>query len=224
VIAPLFSTNPGGTDPGPGLLAPAVVAAVVAGCISLVTLWFNHRRDRLERQRELLADAFAACQAYKEFPFRVRRRAGGEKTVDERIRLNSALSDTQAKLNEYSARLRVEAPRVAGAYTALVAELKRIAGPEISRAWDTLPADDDAAMHVTDIDLSGLAGAEDCFLTAVEAHLSLARRARQRLPGMFSRRESKPPTPSALKWSTDGTAAPAASPTSSPDEASPPPG
>jgi hypothetical protein len=194
VIASLFQTN-SAAEPGPGLIAPAVVAAVVAGCVSLVTLWFNHRRDRLERQRQLLADAFAACQDYKEFPFRVRRRAGGEKSVDERIRLNNALSDIQAELNGYGARLRVEAPRVAPSYAALVLELRRIAGSEISRAWDAPPSENDAAMHVTDVDLSGIAGAENAYLVSVEAHLSGSRRVRQRVHRLVRRKDGTPIAP-----------------------------
>lgn len=160
------------TEPSPWI-GPAIVAAAVSGLVALVTIGLNARQARMERQRQVFADAFAACQLYKEFPYRVRRRRSGKADADaDRTRLTTELSDVQARLNDYKARLRVEAPRVGDAFVHLVAETRRIAGAEVRRSWDLPPTDGDA-VSIQDIDLSAIGPAEDCFLRAVAGHLSV---------------------------------------------------
>lgn len=147
----------------------ALVAALVAAAVSLTALWWNSRQARLDRQRELFAEAFATVAEYREFPFIVRRR---DSTGTDRSTIHRDLSKVQAKLHRYEAMLRVEAPTVAAAYSKLVEETRRVAGAEISRAWDLPAPQDHQGMHVRDIDLSPLEPYETAYLQAVSQHLS----------------------------------------------------
>ncbi|MDP9333597.1 MAG: hypothetical protein M3Q30_09850 [Actinomycetota bacterium] len=154
-----------------GLWGPALVSALIAGGIALFTLAVNQQRARKDRQRELFADAFAVVTEYREYPFIVRRR--NEQGVDRQV-IARDLSGVQARLNQYVARLRIEAPRVGRAYAQLVRETRRVAGAETSRSWDTEPPGVAGSMHVRDIDLTELDGADATFLVEVADHLAFA--------------------------------------------------
>jgi hypothetical protein len=69
--------------------------------------------------------------------------------------------------------IRVEAPSVSGSYSALVAETRRIAGPQISAGWDQPPAETDDGVHVADVNVDGLEPFDERFLEAVGDHLGL---------------------------------------------------
>jgi hypothetical protein len=157
---------------GPSLLQSTVVAALVAGAVSLSALWVAGRRARQDRQRQLFAAAFEACIAYREFPYIVRRRRGDDAAA-ERVRISGELSEVQRRLESYKAMIRVEAPSVSGSYSALVAETRRIAGPQISAGWDQPPAETDDGVHVADVNVDGLEPFDDRFLEAVGDHLGL---------------------------------------------------
>lgn len=159
------------------LWGPTLVAALIAGGIALFSLAANQQRARKDRQRELFGNAFAAVTEYREYPFVVRRR--DEQGLDRQV-IARELSGVQAKLNQYIARLQIEAPRVGRAYSQLVRETRRIAGAEISRSWDTEPQGGVGSMHVRDIDLTALDGADKKFLSEVADHLAP-------LPGSFRR-------------------------------------
>ena len=152
-----------------GLWGPALVSALIAGGIALFTFAVNHQRARKDRQRELFANAFAVVTEYREYPFIVRRR---DEQGTDRQTITRDLSVVQARLNQYIARLRIEAPRVGRAYEQLVRATRRVAGAEISRSWDTEPPGTEGSMHVRDIDLTELDGADTTFL--VEAADQLA--------------------------------------------------
>ena len=113
---------------------PAVIAAAIAGTIAIITLVVNGRRVRSDRQRELFGAAFGDVASYCEFPYIVRRRRH-DLPEEERIRITTELSEVQRKLNHNRAVLRVEAPRVARAYTDLVEATRRIAGSAIHAGW-----------------------------------------------------------------------------------------
>jgi hypothetical protein len=176
--------------PDPWWVAPAIIAAVIAGVIAVVTLMVNGRRARADRQRELLGDAFGDVSSYCEYPYIVRRRRHDE-PEQERLRITTGLSEVQRKLNHNRAVLRVEAPRVARAYDALVAATRRVAGASIHEGWNT-PITADTGVHVTDVDLTGIKPFEDAYLTAVADHLALlpwcVRNAARRLANQVSRR------------------------------------
>jgi hypothetical protein len=159
-------------DLGTSLLGSTVVAAVIAAIVALVTLSWNARRDRQDRQRKVFAEAFEACVTYREFPYIVRRRNADDLPA-ERARITSDLSRLQARLDSFNAILRVEAPRVGAAYVMLVAETRRVAGPHISAAWDLPPLATDGDVHVEGIDYAPLRPFDGVYLSEVSDHLSL---------------------------------------------------
>ncbi len=162
----MIATNT--TNPWVG---PAIVAAVVSGVVALVTVALAGRRERKDRHRILLADAFAKCQMYKEFPFIVRRRRSDDEAAADRSRISQELNLVQVALNDYKARLKVETPYIAAAYEALVGATRRVAGAEIHRSWDLAPTAGDG-QHITDVDLAELGVWESHYLEHVKDHLS----------------------------------------------------
>lgn len=152
------------------IAAPAIVAAVVAAAVSLTTFALAGRRARLDRQRQLFAEAFEAVTEYREYPFIVRRRRE-DALAEERARISSELSKVQAKLNSYRARLRVEAPRVGARYAELVDTTRRVAGAMIRDAWNAEPVEADAQMHAPALDFTELDACDNRFLEAVSDHL-----------------------------------------------------
>lgn len=147
-------------DPSPSLVDSTLVAAVVAAAVALAALWWNSRRDRQNRQRQLFAEAFEACMLYREFPFIVRRR-NADDLVAERARITSELSRLQVRLDSGKALIRVEAPRVGAAYEDLVRETRRVAGPKIRKAWDEPALAADADVHTEGIDFADLKPFDD---------------------------------------------------------------
>jgi hypothetical protein len=162
------------TDAGAGAsgwVAPTIVIAIVALAVSLATFLLSGRRARLDRQRQVFADAFSAVAEYREYPFIVRRRdpAG---PAQERKRISSDLSQVQARLNGFSARLRVEDPYVGARYADLVAATRRVAGKFIREAWNSEAVAVDAQIHSPAWDMSELDAYEDAYLVAVADHLA----------------------------------------------------
>jgi len=157
----------------PWWVAPAVIAAVIAGMVATVTLMVNGRRARADRQRQLFGAAFADITCYCEFPYIVRRRRH-DAPEEERVRISTQLSEVQRKLNHNRAVLRVEAPRVARSYGKLVDTTRLVAGAAIREGWNLAPITADTAVHVTDVDLSTIAPFEDAYLEAVADHLALS--------------------------------------------------
>ncbi len=155
----------------PWWIAPAIVAAVIAAAIALITLLVNGRRARADRQRQLFGAAFGDIASYCEFPYVVRRRRH-DRPDEERIRISTELSDVQRKLNHHRAVLRVESPRVARAYSDLIDATRQIAGSAIRDGWDR-PAATGSSAHVGNVDLSEMRPREDCYLTAVADHLAI---------------------------------------------------
>lgn len=151
-------------------VGPAIIAAAVAGVVSLAAIWLNGRLARLDRQRQLFAAAFAACQTYKEYPYIVRRRRRDKEAAADKTRISTDLSGVQQSLNQHVAMLRVEAPAVGEAYKTLVGATRRIAGTEISRNWEA-PAPAGEGMSIPDIVLDGMEEYEDAYLDAVQKHL-----------------------------------------------------
>jgi hypothetical protein len=163
--------------------APAIVAAIVAAAVSLTTFGLAGRRARLDRQRQLFAEAFEAVMEYREYPFIVLRRSKDE-PAKERARISGDLSTVQARLNGFMARLRVEAPYVGDRYAALVSATRRIAGPMITQAWNAEPLEDDTQVHNPGWDFSELDTDDDAYVRAVADHLGwLYAPARRKLRG-----------------------------------------
>jgi hypothetical protein len=184
VIDPIILAGTSTDSAATELLAPAIVAAIVAGAVSLLTFVAEGRRTRLDRQRQVFADAFEAVMEYREYPFIVRRRSD-EEPARERQRISSELSGTQAKLNAFKARLLVENRSIGIIYADLVRETRRVAGGFIREAWDSAPVLDDADMHAPPYDFRPLDRYDNAYLEAVAAHLDWRpwRRPRSPAPG-----------------------------------------
>lgn len=151
-------------------VAPTIVVSIVALGVSVATFVLAGRRARLERQRQVFADALDAVMTYREYPFIVYRRNGDEPTR-ERQRISADLSALQAKLNGFQGRLRVEDGFVGQRYAELVGATRRVAGPMITEAWNRDPAPLDSRVHNPGWDFSALDPHDDAFLLAVADHL-----------------------------------------------------
>jgi hypothetical protein len=150
--------------------APTIVISILALVVSLATFFLAGRRGRLDRQRQVFADALDAVMTYREYPFIVFRRNADE-PAKERQRISTGLSELQAKLNGLQGRLRVEDSYVEARYVELVAATRRIAGPLITDAWNRDPAAADAQVQNPGWDFSGLDAYDDAYLRAVADHL-----------------------------------------------------
>jgi len=151
-------------------VAPTIVLAILALAVSLATFFLAGRRARLDRQRQVFADAFEAVMEYREYPFIVRRRSP-EEPAKERQRISGDLSRLQAKLNAFKARLLIEDPYVGQRYAALVTKTKHVAGAMIKAGWDNEPVAEDAATHAPAYDFSELQPLDEAYLRAVADHL-----------------------------------------------------
>ncbi len=154
----------------------AVMAAATGGAISLLALALNaiisNRRERISRQRQEFSKAFAACVAYEEFPYIVKRRRS-DVPQDERVRISSELSIIQREIAYYSAWLATESKNVSKVYENLVAQLREITGAKIREAWLTPPIDSDSGMNMPGLGLSTLKPLKEAYLLEVTYHLSV---------------------------------------------------
>ncbi len=149
-----------------------IAALPVVG--SLVVLAVTRVADAKARRRETFARAFAACQAYREFPYVVRRR-GTRDPEGERLRISGELRGVQQELAFCLGWMTTESKPVASAYRRLVDSLRETAGSEIRKAWESDPVGSDRGMSMV-IDLSAVGAAEEAYLAAVRRQLSFMRR------------------------------------------------
>jgi hypothetical protein len=150
-------------------VAPGVIAATIAAVVAIVTLIAQARRNRVDRQRQVFADAFADVAAYCEYPYIIRRRLDDNA---DRLRITNDLSEVQQRINKHRAILRVESPTVAVAYETLVSTTRSIAGAANRDGWDQPVRGPGDKPNVSDVDLSAIAPAQDAYLQAVADHLS----------------------------------------------------
>jgi len=162
------------TAPSPWI-GPAIVAASIAALVSIITVIVNGVLQRRDRQRQLMAEAYEKVQTYREFIYIVRRRPpdASDKALDERVRISNELSQVQARLNSFRALLKVEVPRVGGAYEELWRNTRRIAGGYIQSAWALPSTLGVGQMNVNDVDLSSLEALDVAYLGVVRAELAL---------------------------------------------------
>ena len=143
------------------------------GVASLIVLAATRFGEAQDRRRKVFGKAFAACRAYYEFPYVVRRR-GRKDGEAERLRISDDLRVVQQDLAYYRGWIGTESKSVARAYVRLVDRLRAVVGPEIRAAWESEPAQSDQDMSFT-IDLSEVIQAEDTYLATVRRHLSFLR-------------------------------------------------
>jgi hypothetical protein len=151
-------------------VAPTIVLSSLALVVSVATFFVAGRRARLDRQRQIFGDAFAAVMAYREYPFIVCRRNPDEASK-ERQRISTDLSDLQAKLNGFKGTLRVEDPYVGERYVELVDATRRVAGAFIKEAWNADAVREDLLIHNPSWDFSELDRYDEAYLRAVADHL-----------------------------------------------------
>jgi hypothetical protein len=169
VSAPILAVAKA-TSSSSAWIAPTIVLSLLALVVSVATFFVAGRRARLDRQRQVFGDAFAAVMAYREYPFMVRRRNQDE-VSKERQRISADLSQLQAKLNGFKAMLRVEDPYVGERYVELVAATRRVVGALIKEAWNTDPVGADSQVHSPSWDFSELDKYDEAYLRAVADHL-----------------------------------------------------
>jgi hypothetical protein len=167
----LAATAVASASTSPGWFTSAILAALVSAAVAIATVAWNGRRNRLDRQRQLFAEALGAVMAYREYVFIVRRRPSDD--AETRHQITSDLSRTQAQLNTFRGQLLIEAPRVGRSYEELVGATRQIVGPLIHEAWDTTPITSDSAVHAPDVDYSPLASYDAAYLSAVADQLSV---------------------------------------------------
>jgi hypothetical protein len=167
--------------------AATLIAAAVAGAVSLIGLWLKGLRDERSRRRQHFAEALTAVVAYQEFPYAIRRRRH-DQPGEERVRLSEALRQVQETLAFHQAWVDLEAQsETAEAYRAFVAATRRVAGGYMRAAWDGEPTSRDEQMNITDIDYSELRRLQAAYLEAVAIDLSPLRRWRGRVQSRRSR-------------------------------------
>jgi len=140
---------------------------------SLVVLAATRAGEAKARRREMFARAFAACQAYREFPYVVRRRGTSDPEA-ERLRISGELRQVQQELAFCVGWMTTESKAVSEAYREFVDSVRAVAGGEIRKAWESEPTGSDRDMSMI-VDLSGIKIAEDSYLAAVRRHLSFIR-------------------------------------------------
>jgi hypothetical protein len=153
------------------LWGDALVAAVVAGLVSLLVTVFDHGRARRDRLREQYADALRAYAAYREFPYVVRRRT--DSGPAERVRISEAFREVQEQLTFAQAWMTLESEAVAREYRKLVDITRDVAGNAIRRAWELSPTTEDQQMNIPEYadDLKRLNAHEDAYIEAARRRL-----------------------------------------------------
>jgi hypothetical protein len=152
--------------------AATLIAAAVSALISLITLWIGGLRQVRERRRKAYAEALAACVAYREFPYAIRRRRA-DAPSEERVRLSETLREVQRELAFNAAWLELEgSAETARAFRELVAETRKVAGGYMHKAWNAPPARADAEMNIARIDYGTIPPLERAYLDEVRQDLA----------------------------------------------------
>jgi hypothetical protein len=126
-----FSWNEGAT------IVAAFGAAAIAAIIAVVGYGRQRKAERRAERATLYGHAIAAVEEYLESSYRIRRR---DDTIESRVAMTSAISDTKTKISLDQALLEMHAPTaVSDAYNAFVAAAQREAGPQMTAAWKAHP-------------------------------------------------------------------------------------
>ncbi len=158
------------------LLSKLLRILVVTVTIPLLLFWVKRIYDesvkRRERRRRTYADALGACLEYKEYVFAIYRRGKKDREA-ERLRISSGLMDVQKRIAHHQAWLMTESKAVSAAYEKLVKCLRKVAGGEMKKAWNTPPITRDSQMTIgPPIDWSELDDEVASYVKAVRRTLS----------------------------------------------------
>ena len=118
-----------------------------------LTLVVNARRAERDRRRRAHGLAIEAVVAYLQMPYAIRRRRHEpEHASAERVRLTEAFTTVQTHLACAEALMRSDADsRVRQRYADLVTALRRDAGGQASKAWESPPISNDHEMGMGDL-------------------------------------------------------------------------
>lgn len=160
----------------PGLVVPAAIGLASTLIVTVVGWLWNLRQKRLDEHAKLLANAYAAIAAYKEFAFAVRRRDPAE-PVQERIRISEAMRAVQQDLTFHIAWVRGTSRRVSESYDALVGETRKVAGTAVREGWNNPAIATDEQMHMPEVAaaLAELEPREREFLREVQRYVQPVR-------------------------------------------------
>lgn len=121
-----------------------VVAALIAGLVALVVLAVNQYQARQDARRKDFAEALAAVERYAELPYRILRRQ--DSTPEVRGRMADFVHGVQQDLLFHKSWVRIQSPRVAEVYDALLRITREEAGSAMTKAWRTAPISKDEDM------------------------------------------------------------------------------
>lgn len=154
-------------------LATALIAAVAAAGIAVTGYRREQASKRRDHLRNLFAESLEAVADYQEMPYRICRRSDNEPMTP--TALASRVSDVQARLDFYVARLDLESPEVGHAYSKLVGTVRAEAGAQMTDAWHRPRIESDAEMPLRDRFPRELAESEKLACIAVmQKHLGIA--------------------------------------------------
>ncbi|MDP9438173.1 MAG: hypothetical protein M3P49_05455 [Actinomycetota bacterium] len=120
------------------------MAAIVTGLVALVVLAVNQYQARQDARRKDFAEALAAVERYAELPYRILRRQGS--TPEVRGRMADFVHEVQQDLLFHKSWVRIQSPRVAEVYDALLRITREEAGSAMTEAWRTAPISKDEDM------------------------------------------------------------------------------
>jgi hypothetical protein len=146
-----------------------VIVGVVAATIAVALAVTERRAARIDRKRQLFAEALGDVLKWTEFPYRIRRRAPGGESAHE---IATAMHDLQTRLAHHRSWLRLESPSVSMAFDDLLAQARELAASQIREAWDAEPVLDSAGMNLGDEFRVDLTAEIDAFVAEVRRTLS----------------------------------------------------
>ena len=151
-------------------VAIITAGASVAGVI--VTLLWNSRAARNERQRDQFSTALSTVLEYWEFAYIVQRREPGD-SGSNRARISTDLNRVQRELAHHTAWMSTGPGRIRKAYERLVLEARNVAGSSMHDAWNADPSADDSSMNVEKLNDTSLRQFEAAYVTDVKDHIAI---------------------------------------------------
>jgi len=151
----------------------AVIGAAASVFVAALSSLVSNVKEGRSRKRDTYGQAFRAVATYKEYPYIIRRRRGGDEkeAADERARIADELREVQEDLSYFTGWVGTESPRVAHAYRELVRRTREIAGSQMREAWLADPNTSDSGMNMPNLGLQHLEPYEDAFLNEASNNL-----------------------------------------------------
>jgi hypothetical protein len=151
----------------------AVIGAAASVFVAALSSLVANVKERRNRKRDTYGQAFRAVAMYKEYPYIIRRRRGGDEQVaaNERARIAEELRKVQEDLSYFTGWVGTESPRVASTYRELVRRTRVIAGSQMREAWLADPNTTDSGMNMPDLGLQHLQPYEEAFLNEASNNL-----------------------------------------------------